>query len=145
MRTSGADGTVAAAGALRRRAMWRRVGVLIAVVVVVLQMQTPAPAKVGGTYQARVCAALQGVQAAFPGSDFIRQALAPFLARFACSPAGSTTTVLGPTTTFATVPPTTMPPGGTTVPPPSTTLPPCPTTSSTLFPTTVTTVPSCQG
>lgn len=164
MGASGADGSGHVGERSRRRAMRRRVAVVAATVAVVLQLQSPAPAQVPAAYLARVCAALQGVQVAFPGSDVVRQALAPLLARFACGPAVSTTAAPGttttsvhldcplpgggvgpcPTTTLTTLAPTTLPPGATTVPPPSTTLPPCPSTTMTSMPnTTVTTIP-CQ-
>lgn len=158
MRTSGADGSVPTAEHLRRRAFRRRALVLAAVVVVLLQTASPAPAQVPGAFQARVCAALQGVQAAFPDSVLVRQTLAPFLLRFACGSAQPGTTAvttsttihvdcpggLCPTTTFTTFAPTTLPPGVTTIPQPTTTLPPCSSTTVTSTMSTSTTIPTCQ-
>ena len=154
MRTNGAGGATPV-GERRRRGLIRRMAVLVGAAAAVIQVQqSPAPAQlspVSGAHQARICEALRSVDAAFAGNDLVRQALAPWLASFACGPSqpnttspGSTTTTTShfdcplpgggvgpcPTTTFTTFPVPTLPPGATTIVTPTTILPPCPSTTS---------------
>lgn len=152
-------GTISGRGRTLRRWAVLLVGVVAAVTQVhATQAQVPP---VHSIFQARICQALLVVRADFGANDFVRQALAPFLARFGCTPttttiASNTTTSthldcqlpgggIGPcpTTTVVTIPPTTFPPG--TFPTSSTTstIPPCPSTTTTTIFMPTTTIP-CQ-
>jgi hypothetical protein len=144
MATGGAGRSEETQRKARRAPSRRWAAVLVAAVAVVSQLQgSPAQTQtlppIGATFQARICQALQSVQATSPVNDLVRQVLAPFLAGFGCT---APPTSVPSTTTTITFPPTTSPPVTFPTSSTSSTLPPCPaTTTTTVFPST--TIP-CQ-
>ena len=165
MGASGAGSSQGAGMSTGRRRQLRRSAVLLisaaAALTQVHATQAQVPPVTSSIFQARICQALLVARAEFGANDFVRQALAPFLARFGCTPTttipSSTTTSthldcplpgggIGPcpTTTVVTISPTTLPPATFPTSSTSSTLPPCPSTTTTTIVMPSTTIP-CQS